>query len=289
MNASNAKVYVGPAGWSYDDWQGIVYPEGPRGGRLTQVAALFPLIEINSSFYGSPSRRSTTAWAEQVQTLPNFRFTAKLVKIFTHDKEHTWTLKARDDFRDGVQPLLEAGVLAALLVQMPWFFASDESNLKRLGRIRKAFPDHRLVLEVRHRSWLESRWLEAISELGYSLCTIDQPLARDSLPLEPVVTGPLGYVRLHGRNADKWFDRNSKVHEKYDYFYSTKELQGILAAAQRLQERTEELYVVANNHYVGKGPANALQILHELTGETPQIPSSLLRAFPSLKELVRVG
>ena len=282
---SSARVFVGPAGWSYSDWQGIVYPRGDGLVRLAAIARLFNLVEINTSFYGPPSAAATAQWAETVREHAGFRFTAKLVRRFTHDDPRTWTLADRDTFRDGLQPLREAGRLGPLLCQFPWFFQASDESLHRLARIRKAFPDDRLVLEVRHRSWLEPRNLARVSELGWSSCSIDQPLANDSIPLGARITGPIGYLRLHGRNAAKWFDRKAKVHEKYDWYYSEAETREIVQVAAELRERTEELHVVANNHYVGKGPATALEIAHALGASLPELPETLVAAFPRLARL----
>jgi uncharacterized protein YecE (DUF72 family) len=281
----SARLFVGPAGWSYDDWQGIVYPRTSKADaldRLDAIARLFNLVEINTSFYGPPSPRTTEQWVERVRAIPGFRFTAKLVRRFTHEDPSTWKLADRDTFRDGMQPLREAGLLGPLLCQFPhWFTATDESFV-RLARIRRAFPDDRLVLEVRHRSWIEPASLARVRDLGCSFCNLDQPRARDSIELGAWVTGPIGYLRLHGRNAAKWFDRNAKVHEKYDWAYSEEETRELVAVAADLRERTEELHVVANNHYVGKGPATALEIAQALTGVLPELPASLVAAFPRL-------
>ena len=75
------KVYVGPAGWSYDDWEGIVYPAGLGAERLDAVAKLFNVIEINSTFYGSPNPGNAARWVERVAAFEDFRFTTKLVKL----------------------------------------------------------------------------------------------------------------------------------------------------------------------------------------------------------------
>ena len=278
-------IRVGPAGWSYDDWQGIVYPAGRSVSRLRQVAAMFGTIEINSSFYRPPRAASAEGWVEEVGELEGFRFTAKLVRAFTHEDEKTWTLATRDDFRDGIAPLWEAGLLGAVLVQFPWFFAADDRGLRRLERIRKAFPQHPLVLEVRHRSWLDSDKLEHVSGLGYSFCNMDMPQSSTSIALDHFVTGSLGYLRLHGRNAVKWFDKQSAVHEKYDYYYDEAQILRLLQEAVALRERTEDLYVVANNHFEGQGPANALEIQRALTGRVPTVPETLVSRFPRLKRL----
>jgi len=280
-----ARTFVGPAGFSYDDWEGIVYAKGPAGARLDAVAALFDVIEINTTFYRPLDARTAVRWAQQVRGRPRFRFTAKLIRRFTHDDPKSWTLADRDTFRAGLAPLDEAGVLGPLLCQFPFFFDASDGNLVRLARIRKAFPDPPLVLEVRHRTWIMEPNLRRVRDLGFSFCNVDQPLAQTSIALGERVTGPIGYLRLHGRNSEKWFDRKAAVHEKYDYLYSEPEIARLVQAATALREKTEELYVVANNHFAGKGPANALEIAHALTGASPEIPATLVAAYPRLARL----
>jgi uncharacterized protein YecE (DUF72 family) len=278
-------LFVGPAGWSYDDWQGIVHPRCSGLERLRAVSRMFDLIEINTSFYGPPSATAGRSWAETVKDRARFRFSAKLSRRFTHDDPRTWRLADRDDFRAGLEPLREAGKLGPLLCQFPHSFTPRDASLRRLERIRGAFPEARLVLEVRHRSWLAAEAMERVRDLGYSFCCVDQPLAHDSIGLEARATGPIGYLRLHGRNAAKWFDRAAPVHEKYDWLYPEEQIAEIVQVARDLRERTEELYVVANNHFAGKGPATALEIAHALAGSCPELPPSLVEAFPRLARL----
>ncbi|MCK5713481.1 MAG: DUF72 domain-containing protein, partial [Hyphomicrobiaceae bacterium] len=53
-------IYIGPAGWSYPDWAGSVYP--PKKQRdfdpLEFISSYFNLIEINSTFYRLPARET---------------------------------------------------------------------------------------------------------------------------------------------------------------------------------------------------------------------------------------
>ena len=80
------KIYVGIAGWSYKDWEGIVYPETLHGAqRLAYLAEFFDLVEINSSFYGPIKPSMGEHWCRAVETVnPKFLFTAKLYRAFTH-------------------------------------------------------------------------------------------------------------------------------------------------------------------------------------------------------------
>ena len=78
-------VRVGPAGWSYKDWNGVVYPKpAPRGfDPLAYLAQYFDALEINSTFYRPQPAPVTHAWVERVAHNPRFRFTAKLLRRFT--------------------------------------------------------------------------------------------------------------------------------------------------------------------------------------------------------------
>jgi uncharacterized protein YecE (DUF72 family) len=113
-------IRVGPAGWSYKDWEGFVYPEkpGPKFDPLAYLARFFDTIEINSSFYRPPSASTANSWARRVAHNRGFKFTAKLYRTFTHERG-TQTQKDEVDFRTGIDPLSDAGRLGALLLQFP--------------------------------------------------------------------------------------------------------------------------------------------------------------------------
>ncbi len=74
------KVYIGPAGWNYKDWEGIVYPSKAEKNfdQLAYLARFFNVIEINSSFYRPPAVKSTLKWVDRVKYNPQFTFTYKL-------------------------------------------------------------------------------------------------------------------------------------------------------------------------------------------------------------------
>src|ERR1700693_4283095 len=81
------EILVGPAGRSYSDWNGIVYPaHRPRGfHEAAYLAEFFDTLEINTSFY-QPLRPSfAKQWIERVAANPRFLFTAKLWQKFTHE------------------------------------------------------------------------------------------------------------------------------------------------------------------------------------------------------------
>jgi uncharacterized protein YecE (DUF72 family) len=274
-----SELYIGPAGWSYDDWKGRVYPDpAPRGfDPLAYLARSFNAVELNSSFYRPPSAAMAASWASR--TPPAFRFTAKAWRRFTHDRE---TYSAADLllFKQGLAPLVESGKLAAVLLQFPWFFGASTANRDRLRRAAEALAGvgAPMVVELRHRSWLEA--FDLLRELRLSFCNIDQPPSSTCLSGTRFVTGPIGYVRLHGRNAKAWFDPKAGRDEKYDYLYSLDELKPWVEAIAAMGE-ADSLFVITNNHFQGKAVANAIQLARAL-GKEVEVPPPLQAAYPHI-------
>lgn len=283
-------IRVGPAGWSYPDWEGRVYPAvHPTGFHpLSFLARYFDTIEINSSFYAMPRREHAERWTRLVADREGFRFLVKLNRELTHDASGADPERWPDlvaEFLRGIEPLGTARKLGAILAQFPVSFRFGPEEVRRLGRLRALLDGQPLVLEVRHASWFTPPSLDTIRGLGFSLAYVDLPPSWDHPPDWHAPTGSIGYLRLHGRNAEKWFDKRAAVHEKYDWLYSEPEVARIVETAARIRERTEELYVVANNHFAGKGPANALEIAQALTGACPEVPESLVVVYPRLARL----
>ena len=107
---------IGPAGWAYKDWNGIVYPAGLKNAeRLDYLARYFDVIEINTSFYSPISAATAKRWCEEVASNPHFRFTAKMWKAITH--EHVAGKDADEAIHESFAPLLDASRLGALLLQ----------------------------------------------------------------------------------------------------------------------------------------------------------------------------
>jgi uncharacterized protein YecE (DUF72 family) len=276
-------IRIGPAGWAYKDWEGIVYPpKKPKGFHaLTYLAQYFDTVEINSSFYGPPRPSAAKAWTERVQGNERFRFTAKLYQAFTHKRSAT--VQDEHDFKGGIAPLMEAGRFRALLLQFPWSFRFEPENRLYLLDLQKRFREYPLVLEVRHSSWAEPGVLDFLKQLGIGLCNIDQPLFKRSIKPGAEATSAIGYIRLHGRNYQTWFSEKASVRERYDYLYSVDELSSWVDRALVVAQRTDT-YVVSNNHNIGKAAANSLEIKSLLTGKRVAAPSTLVEHYPEIRE-----
>ena len=281
---------IGPAGWAYKDWWGIVYPaKKPRGfSELTYLAQYFDTIEINVTFYRPIPARTTASWLDKIKAQPRFRFTAKLWRGFTHERNST--LADEQEFKDGFAPMLEQGKLGALLLQFPWSFRNTPENRDYLARLSERFSEFPRVLEVRHGSWSEPGVLALLEQLDLGLCNIDQPLFHKSVTPSAIATSSIGYVRLHGRNYDSWWRENKYQGERYDYLYSVDELAPWLDRIKTVEQAARDTYVVTNNHYIGKGIVNAFEISSILRDELLPMPPELLARYPELRPFEkRVG
>ena len=284
-DAPSRKIRIGPAGWSYPDWHGIVYPSHkPRSFHAGEyLAQFFDTIEINTTFYHPSSIKMVKDWVRRVAHNPDFKFTAKLWKRFTH--ERCADRQDEKTFKECLAPLLQAGRLGALLLQFPWSFRNEKHNREYLGGLIVQFMEYPLVIEVRHSSWNQPEIFQLLENLGVGFCNIDQPVIGRSLGATELATSPVGYVRLHGRNYEQWFSSGDHPEERYNYYYSLAELEPWVERIKGIAQRTETTYVITNNHFRGKAVANGLQLVSLLSDRPVLVPDTLLAHYPELEDI----
>lgn len=283
-NIALPNVFVGLAGWSYADWNGIVYPSPrPRGfHEATYLAEYFDAIEINTSFYSPLKPELAAQWIDRIAQNPRFLFTAKLSQKFTH-KEGA-TADDEKSVRLGFDVLRNAGRLGAVLLQFPFSFHQTPENLARLSDLLDRFADYPLIVEVRHASWSQPDFYELLRARSVGICNIDQPLIGRSIKPGKQATSSIGYFRLHGRRYDTWFsdDPETPRHERYNYLYAEQELLPWADRIRSVAADTKTTFVVANNHFQGKAAVNALQLIHILSDDKVKVPDVLRSHFPQL-------
>jgi len=279
-------IRIGPAGWSYQDWEGIVYPpkKGSKFDPLVYLAEFFDTIELNNTFYRPPTPAMSKSWARRVQSNSRFKFTAKLYRNFTHTRE-SLTEADEGTFKNGLAPLVEAGRLGALLLQFPYSFHNKEENLAYVKDLADRFKEYPLVLEIRHASWDRASAYRFLREIGIGFCNVDQPQVSYSIGPTKTVTSKIGYLRLHGRNVKEWFREDAGRDARYDYLYNEFELFEISERIRAIAKEAEEVYVITNNHYHGKAVCNGLELKAKMGEKNPKIPKVLLEHYPQLKEL----
>ncbi len=281
-------VRVGPAGWSYRDWKGIVYPpKMPRSIHpLTYLSGFFDTVEVNTTFYAPPNWKHSADWVGKVADNPRFMFTLKLWQRFTHQRDDWPSGEDTQRVLDGLAPLAETGRLGAILVQFPWSFKRTPENRAWLARVIDTFSAHPLAVEIRHVSWNRPEVYEGLAERRVAFCNIDQPLFRDSIAPTAQVTARVGYVRLHGRNYDDWFRDDAKPKDRYNYLYSPGELKPWVEKVEHIRMRADEIFVITNNHYRGQAVVNAFELEAGLGKTGFEIPPHLVDAYPRLEDLI---
>lgn len=279
-------VRIGPAGWSYEDWKGIVYPIGmPRTLHpLTYLSEFFDTIEVNTTFYRPPLARQCASWIDKVAGNPRFLFTLKLWRRFTHERASWPDVSEIAAVNEGLAPLAETGKIGAVLIQFPWSFRRTSENRSWLARALDAFSAYPLAVEMRHASWSRPEVIEGLARRGVALCNIDQPLFRDSIAPSAHVTARVGYVRLHGRNYGDWFREDAGRDERYDYLYSRAELEPWIDKVRQIRQQAEQVFVITNNHYRGQAVVNALEMQAAIGRTNLDLPPQLLSAYPRLAD-----
>ncbi len=290
-------IRIGIAGWAYKDWEGIVYPAHLKRKQhpVEFLAQYFDLIEINTSFYGHLKPELVKLWCHKAAAVnPQFLFTAKLHKSFTHSPvaalESTSAATIRPapedepQAKEGYDALAAAGRLGALLVQFPVSFKNTNENRDYLDALLLQFNAYPLAVEVRHASWNNAGTLRYFAQKDVAFCNIDQPVIGRSLAPTEHVTASLAYVRLHGRRYDQWFEAEHP-HDRYDYLYTEAELSGWKDRIERAAQKSDKMFVVANNHFEGKAAANALQLKSMITGRRVNAPEVLVRHYPELEKV----
>ncbi len=258
------RVLVGTSGFSYRDWVGPFYPPGTSHREFLRFySKAFPLVEINSTYYQLPRAETTLSLLEK--TSPGFRFVFKTHGSLTHTIGHEWQDNVKR-FLAGLQPALEAGALAGVLVQLPFSFHYDVPNRRHLGSLldllATGLQAPGLFVEFRNREWQSERVFSYLESIDVSVVQTDLP-DLPGLPLpRDLVLSRRGYLRLHGRNTAMWWEGDNR--SRYDYLYDGSEISHLADRVVAMAERSEELIVTFNNHANAQAAKNAYELLDAL-------------------------
>jgi uncharacterized protein YecE (DUF72 family) len=263
------QIYCGPSNVSHPEWEQRQSP-GPRHKgfhSLELLAKHFNCVEISSSFDEFVKPEVANVWLRKVSVNPQFLFTAKLNRRFTHDRILDCDEVKR--FKDGLWPLVREKKLGCLLMQFPWSFRYTGENRDYFIRLRRTFHEFPLVAEMRHASWMLDEAIGTFIDYRVGFCNIDQPVYTKAMPPTSFLTSAVGYVRLHGRNCFNWFgaaEHPSRT-PRYDYVYSEQELREWANRIEQISGYAAKSFVIANNGGDGKAIATAMQMNSMLSGK----------------------
>ncbi len=249
-------IYIGTSGYSYDEWRGVLYPAAlGKALMLNHYSRFFNCVEINFTYYREP----TTAILQGMEkkTPENFKFVVKATKAMTH--ERTEGLPAFKRFCTSLTPLIQSGKFGAVLAQFPWGFKNTAENQDYLKRFRDYTASLPVVIEFRNNNWINEQTIMLLQSLELNFCCVDEPDIPSLPPRCAWVTGAIGYVRFHSRDATRWWNTDTQQ-SRYDYLYTQPELQEWVPKIQSMNTTTRETYVFFNNHHHGNAVSNARDI-----------------------------
>jgi len=289
------RILVGTTSWTEKTLveSGCFYPPDVHTAeaRLRFYASRFPVVEVDSSYYGLLTSRNAGLWAER--TPDRFAFDVKAFRLFTQhqtppdalpkDIREGLTMSAKKNlyykdlpaeilnelwerFRSALDPLRRSGKLGVVLFQFaPWFVYRPWS-LELISACAERLPGHRIAVEFRNKSWFgEKHLVETVAfERAHGLIhvVVDEPQGfPSSVPVVWEATSPdLAIVRLHGRNRAAWAKKGISAAERFSYLYSGQELRELAGAMNGLGGHARELHVLFNNCYRDNAQRNALDL-----------------------------
>ncbi|MET9930073.1 MULTISPECIES: DUF72 domain-containing protein [unclassified Streptomyces] len=267
------------------------YPKGQRDaeGRLRYYATRFPVVEVDSTYYGLPSTRNSLLWAER--TPEGFRFDVKAFSLLTGHPTRPEALPAdlrpafaRQRGRDGVdpglldevwnrysaalEPLREAGRLGTLLFQFPHRLVPGGPAVEFLRRCRERAAGWPVAVEFRNPGWWHEEYADAtaalLTELDAAAVAVDmtQTLTTSVPPVVRVTSPDLALVRFHGRNT-AWGTGTKE--ERFRHDYTPEELSEWTPRIRAMAERAREVHVLFNN-CCGDAAVRAAESMRQLLG-----------------------
>lgn len=264
------EIYLGTGGYTNEDWVGLLYPpETKKEEWLSIYAQTFNAVELNSSFYNIPGLKAFAGMLKRSEG--RVHWAVKIHQRMTHERNAT-----EDDYQrlfESVAPLREAGVLGPFLAQFPQSFHRTPENRKYVAALAQRFADPALApgglaVEFRHASWDNEEVREAFHKAGLIWVSTDYPPLPGLPKNELHLTGEIAYIRLSGRNKEKWYEGRDQS-ERHDYRYSEEELRFWVHALQEALEHQTltQVWFIFNNTTKGHALAN-LEMLKELLEET---------------------
>ncbi len=239
-------IHIGTSGWSYDHWQGILYPEKtPVGKRLPYYLAQYDTVEVNNTYYRWPADSVFAGWHDKLP--PGFVMSVKAARGLSHYARLNNPQEWMDRIAQGMSGLREH--LGVFLVQLPPQFACHYERLE--GFLRVIPPGLKVTLEFRHPSWDVEEIYALLERYGAAYCV----MSGANLPCVLRATAPFVYVRFHGPDTN-WLYAGS---------YSDDDLRWWADRFRDWQAQGRDIYAYFNNDGGGNALRNANTLKHLLS------------------------
>lgn len=258
-SAMTAELRIGTSAFTADGWETAFYPPRMKAADyLTFYATRFNTVEVDSTFYRTPSLSTVKGW--YAKTPSNFLFALKVPQVITHERVLEACESDLRNFLNTVDALGEK--LGPILFQFGYFnrsvFKSQSEFLARLKPFLAELPrGYRFAVEIRNKNWMDARLVETLSSRSVALALIDQSWVPRPWELnEPLdlITSDFAYVRLLGDR--KGIEEQTKVWDKV-IVNRTHEMKSWVDYLRPIRQRGVTIYIYVNNHYAGFAPETA--------------------------------
>jgi uncharacterized protein YecE (DUF72 family) len=288
-------IHIGTCSWTEKTLiqSGEFYPKEAKTAesRLRYYAEKFDTVEVDSSYYAIPDKRTTHLWADR--TPENFIFHIKAYGALTghgidpkalprdiHDvlpekdkgqprvfiKEPSIMRTIAGRFKEALTPLMNNGKLGILVFQFPPWIQYKKQNLDYILSCKNAMGRIPIAVEFRHGSWLTPDNQDTLfhflrkNQITYVIADEPQYGSLATVPFVPHLTSDTAYFRFHGRNKENWLKKGIETSLRFAYVYSDAELGEFLPAVKNINKRAKVVYCMFNNCHGGFAMRNASKL-----------------------------
>ena len=295
-------IRIGTCSWADEALSKYFYPPGlPAKERLAYYSDHFDTVEVDSTYYRLPAESMVQGWADR--TPDGFTMHVKAFGLMTRHPVKVEVLpedlrdampvdeRGRVDrpprelrgevfrrFLESLEPLRTQDKLGGILFQLPSYIVYKEHSLDYLTWAREQLGGDEMLVEFRHRSWLDdenrANTLAFLESIDAAYVTVDAPksdTAKNLIPTVAAVTSRTAYFRFHGRNLATWNKRGGSAAERFDYLYSDDELEEIAPTLQKLAGQSEQAYAFFNNNASSEDPENPLGRVSQAAANARQL------------------
>jgi uncharacterized protein YecE (DUF72 family) len=254
--STKPEIRIGTSAFTAAGWPGTFYPDGMRPAEyLSHYATHFNTVEIDSTFYRTPTVSVVKGWA--AKTPKDFVFALKVPQVITHEKV---CVDCEDDLKHFLTAVDNLGdKLGVLLLQFGYFnrqaFKTQADFIAVLEPLLKSLPKgYRFALEIRNKNWMDARFMDLLRKYRVGFALIDQSWVprpwEFKAPLE-TNTAEFAYIRLLGDR--KGIEQVTKVWDRV-VVDKNADLTKWAGEVEEIYKRRVPTYVYVNNHYAGCAP-----------------------------------
>ena len=247
--SDNFEVYVGCAKWNKQDLKNF-YPPKTKD-ELSYYSKQFNSIELNATYYRSPSKENVESWANK--TPKDFKFFPKIPQSISHYGRLQNVTDKLNEYLDAVALFEEK--LGMIFLQMHENFAPKD--FEKLENFIQNFPKgYPLAVELRHEDWFSNeenfnRLVSLLEKHNISNIIVDTAGRRDMVHMR--LTSNEAFVRFVGANIpsdyerlDEWIEtiklwKAEGLQKLYFFIHQNLELESPMLAKYFIKKLNDDL------------------------------------------------